>query len=76
MYFYELCQIAKSNPWRRTEFHQAEDVLEEMKLSPFYLEMKEELRRTDGYREKMLADSTYSPKVNSWASAMAKHHRK
>ena len=76
LYFHELCQQAKGNPWRGVEVYTAKEVLEELSGSKFCSEMKKELEKIKRYREKEVADPANEPMVTNWASAMARHYRK
>lgn len=76
LYFYELCQMAKRNPWRGIEFQKAKEVLEELEDVPFYAEMKQDFEQLTRYREGEVLNPNNEPKVTNWASAMARHYKK
>ena len=76
LYFYELCQMAKRNPWRGIEFQKAKEVLEELEDVTFYAKMKQEFEKLTRYRESEVLNPNNEPKVTNWASAIARHYKK
>lgn len=76
LYFYELCQMAKGNPWRGIELSKAQRVLEELRGCQGFELLKTDLEDIRLYRENYVADPSKEKMPTNWVEAMGRHYRK